>query len=102
MILAATLRAARRPTPFGAVYTLVEFDLTDELATRPMAPQHLFVVDNETVPDEAHHEGDGFPKPPFHKVVAIGFLHAVIDRTGDGIAFDLQELRCGVEAPLLL
>ena len=37
-----------------------------------MAPQHLLVVDIETVPDEAHHEGDGFPKPPFHKVVAIG------------------------------
>ncbi len=41
-----------------------------------MAPQHLLVVDIETVPDEAHHEGDGFPKPPFHTVVAIGFLHA--------------------------
>ncbi len=37
-----------------------------------MAPQHLLVVDIETVPDEAHHEGDGFPKPPFHTVVAIG------------------------------
>ncbi len=63
-----------------------------------MAPQHLLVVDIETVPDEAHHEGDGFPKPPFHTVVAIGFLHAVIDRTGDGVAYDLQELRCGGEA----
>ena len=63
-----------------------------------MTPQHLLVVDIETVPDEAHHEGDGFPKPPFHKVVAIGFLHAWIDRTGDGVAYDLQELRCGGEA----
>ena len=63
-----------------------------------MTPQHLLVVDIETVPDEAHHEGDGFPKPPFHKVVAIGFLHAVIDRTGDGVAYDLQELRCGGDA----
>ena len=58
-----------------------------------MAPQHLLVVDIETVPDEAHHEGDGFPKPPFHTVVAIGFLHAVIDRTGDGVAYDLRPIR---------
>jgi len=39
-----------------------------------MTPQHLLVVDIETVPDEAHHEGDGFPKPPFHQVVAIGLV----------------------------
>ena len=49
----------------------------------PMTPQHLLIVDIETVPDAAHHEGDSFPKPPFHTVVAIGFLHAVIDRTGN-------------------
>ena len=38
-----------------------------------MDPQHLLVFDIETVPDRDHHEGTGFPKPPFHKVVAIGF-----------------------------
>ena len=37
-----------------------------------MASQHLLVVDIETVPDEAHHEEDSFPKPPSHKVIAIG------------------------------
>ncbi len=47
-----------------------------------MAPQHLLVFDIETVPDRDHHDGNGFPKPPFHRVVAIGFLHAEIERQG--------------------
>ncbi len=34
----------------------------------------LMVVDIETIPDRAHHEGDDFPILPFHQVVAIGFL----------------------------
>jgi predicted PolB exonuclease-like 3'-5' exonuclease len=60
--------------------------------------QNLLVVDIETVPDRKHHEGDGFPKPPFHQVVAIGFLSAQISRDGDAERFTLRELRCGGES----
>lgn len=63
-----------------------------------MAPQHLLVFDIETVPDRDHHEGTGFPKPPFHKVVAIGFLHAEIERQGAHETYHLKEMRCGGDA----
>jgi predicted PolB exonuclease-like 3'-5' exonuclease len=57
----------------------------------------LMVVDIETIPDAAHHEGDSFPKTPFNQVVAIGFLEAEIERVGDTETYTLRELRCGGE-----
>ena len=60
-----------------------------------VSPQHLLVFDIETVPDRKYHEGDGFPKPPFHRVVAIGFLHAEIERQGTHEVYHLKEMRCG-------
>ncbi len=57
----------------------------------------LMVVDIETIPDSAHHEGDDFPILPFHQVVAIGFLEANIERSGEGETYALQQLRCGGE-----
>ncbi len=58
----------------------------------------LMVVDIETIPDRAHHEGDDFPILPFHQVVVIGFLEANIERSGEGETYTLQQLRCGGES----
>ena len=63
-----------------------------------MKLQHLLVVDIETVPDREHHDGDDFPKPPFHKVIAIGFLVAQIERQSSFETYTLTEFRCGGEA----
>ena len=43
-----------------------------------MPLDNLFVFDVETIPDKDHHDGDKFPIPPFHKVVAVAFLEAVM------------------------
>ena len=63
-----------------------------------MLLSNLMVVDIETIPDAVHHEGDGFPKLPFHQVVAVAFLQAAIKRDGDAETYELQEIRCGDEA----
>ncbi len=90
-----------------------------------MSHQTLFVFDIETIPDDSavrnltgfdgrdieerraeldryHLEvTDGrnaFPRQPFHKVVAISFLTAEIDRDGPREAYVLKELRSGGEA----
>ena len=90
-----------------------------------MQHQNLFVFDIETVPDvdavpnltgfddadvaarrqelERYHleitDGKNpFPRQPFHKVVAISFLEAEIERDGDTEAYLLRELRSGGEA----
>jgi predicted PolB exonuclease-like 3'-5' exonuclease len=87
-----------------------------------MQHQTLFVFDIETIPDtscaynltgtderdevklreelEAYHlkitDGkNAFLRQPFHKVVAISFLEAEIDRSGGGERFILKELRSG-------
>ena len=57
----------------------------------------LLVVDIETVPDRAHHEGDTFPKLPFHQVVAISFVEAGFERDEHGESFVLREVRSGGE-----
>jgi len=89
-----------------------------------MLHQNLFVFDIETVPDtdavpnltgelspdvetrrqaltDYHLEITGgknaFPRQPFHKVVAISFLAAEIDRQGGIETYHLQELRSGGE-----
>ena len=62
-----------------------------------MDPRSLFVFDIETVPDREHHSGEGFPKPLFHKVVAIAFLEAEIERDGGHELYHLREVRCGGE-----
>ena len=89
-----------------------------------MSHQTLFVFDIETVPDDAavrnltgfdgrdveerraelerYHldvtEGrNAFPRQPFHKVVAISFLTAEIDRDGPRESYVLRELRSGGE-----
>ena len=93
--------------------------------TQAMQHQNLFVFDIETVPDtdavpnltgfddpdvaqrreelERYHlEKTGgknpFPRQPFHKVVAISFLEAEIERDGGQEAYLLRELRSGGEA----
>jgi predicted PolB exonuclease-like 3'-5' exonuclease len=90
-----------------------------------MQHQSLFVFDIETVPDtdavpnltgfdspgveerreelERYHlEKTGgknaFPRQPFHRVVAISFLEAEIERNADQEAYLLRELRSGGEA----
>jgi len=90
-----------------------------------MQHQNLFVFDIETVPDteavpnltgfedpdverrreelERYHFDktggrNAFPRQPFHRVVAISFLEAEIDRQGKEEAYLLRELRSGGEA----
>ena len=90
-----------------------------------MQHQNLFVFDIETIPDtdavpnltgfddpdiaarrielERYHleitDGrNAFPRQPFHKVVAISFLEADLERDGPGEAYLLRELRTGGEA----
>ena len=87
-----------------------------------MQHQTLFVFDIETIPDtsaarnligsESHDEQElrdelenyhleitggknSFLRQPFHKIVAISFLEAEIDRTGGGEQYILKELRTG-------
>ena len=87
-----------------------------------MQHQSLFIFDIETIPDtsavanltgsdtrdvaklreelEAYHleitDGrNGFPRQPFHKVVAISFLEAEIHRDGRKESFEIKELRSG-------
>jgi len=55
----------------------------------------LLVFDIETVPDRRFHEGDSFPKLPFHRVVAIAFLKATVAYDGDSEVLELIELRAG-------
>ncbi len=89
-----------------------------------MQHQNLFVFDIETIPDtdavpnltgfddpdiEARREEleryhleitggkNPFPRQPFHKVVAISFLEAEIERSGGGESYHLRELRSGGE-----
>lgn len=66
-----------------------------------MLLSNLMVVDIETVPDAGHHEGDGFPKLPFHQVVAVAFLQACIKREGDTETYELREIRCDGD-PLII
>ncbi len=90
-----------------------------------MLHQNLFVFDIETVPDtdaapnltgiesadvikrraaiEQYHlditDGkNAFPRQPFHKVVAISFLEAEIERDGQMEGYLLKDLRSGGEA----
>ena len=79
-----------------------------------MQHQNLFVFDIETVPDtdavpnltgfnspgvlEKTGGKNPFPRQPFHKVVAISFLEAEIERDGNAEAYHLRELRSGGEA----
>lgn len=90
-----------------------------------MQHRTLFVFDIETLPDtdavpnltgflepdiaarraelERYHlevtEGrNAFPRQPFHRVVAISFLEAEIERDGTGEAYVLRELRSGGKA----
>lgn len=90
-----------------------------------MQHQTLFVFDIETVPDtdalpnltgfedsdvaarraelERYHleitgGKNAFPRQPFHKVVAISFLEAEIERDGATETYHLRELRSGGEA----
>jgi len=90
-----------------------------------MQHQNLFVFDIETVPDtdavpnltgfddpdaaarreelDRYHlditDGrNSFPRQPFHKVVAISFLEAQIERDGSTESYYLKELRSGGEA----
>jgi len=89
-----------------------------------MQHRTLFVFDIETVPDtdavpaltgfadpdiaarraeleryhlEATHGNNPFPRQPFHRVVAIAFLEAEIDRDGPKETYLLHELRAGGE-----
>ena len=62
-----------------------------------MSHTNLLVVDIETVPDRVHHEGDAFPKLPFHQVVAIAFVEAAIERDEQVESFRLREVRSGGE-----
>jgi len=90
-----------------------------------MQHQSLFVFDIETIPDtdavpnltgfdnpdiaarreeldryhlEITSGKNSFPRQPFHKVIAISFLEAEIERNGDGETYLLRELRSGGEA----
>ena len=58
-----------------------------------MPQESLVVFDIETITDSDHHEGNGFPKPPFHIPVAIAFHHADIGIEGTQEVYWLKELR---------
>ena len=62
---------------------------------------NLMVVDIETVPDAEHHEGDGLPKLPFHQAVVAVFLQPGIKREGDTKTYELREIRCDGESPII-
>jgi predicted PolB exonuclease-like 3'-5' exonuclease len=55
----------------------------------------LVVFDIETIPDEAHHQGDEFAKLPFHQLVAISYLEARLVPTPDGPSYAINILRSG-------
>ena len=53
-----------------------------------MSPRNpVLVFDIETIPDAAHHQGDDFPKPLFHQVVAISYLKAELAEGPNGPYF---------------
>ena len=66
-----------------------------------MLLSNLMVVDIETVPDAAHHEGDSFPKLPFHQAVAAVFLQPGIKRECDTKSYELREIRCDGDSPII-
>jgi predicted PolB exonuclease-like 3'-5' exonuclease len=59
----------------------------------------IVVFDVETIPDADHHEGDSFPKPLFHQVVALSYLKADVVSDADGNpSFRIDLLKSGGEA----
>lgn len=69
-----------------ALPNLTGFDDPDAAARRAeMERYHLAVTDGR----------NAFPRQPFHRVVAISFLRAEIERGADGETYYLQELRSG-------
>lgn len=72
-----------------AVPNLTGFDNPDVVARREELDEyHLKVTDGR----------NAFPRQPFHKVVAISFLEAEIEREGSNEVYFLKELRTGGEA----
>jgi len=71
------------------VSNLTGFTDTDEAARRQeLERYHLEITDGR----------NPFPRQPFHRVVAISFLEAEIERDGGREAYHLRELRSGGEA----
>jgi predicted PolB exonuclease-like 3'-5' exonuclease len=69
-----------------AVVNLTGFEDRDVAARRAeMERYHLAITDGR----------NAFPRQPFHRVVAISFLRAEIERSGGGETYYLQELRSG-------
>jgi predicted PolB exonuclease-like 3'-5' exonuclease len=64
-----------------------------------MTHERLLVVDIETVPDRelipADWAEDKFPKPIWHKVVAVAVASARIERTPGGERYVLEDCRAG-------
>jgi len=72
-----------------AVPNLTGFDDPDPVARREELDRyHLEITDGR----------NAFPRQPFHKVVAISFLEAEIERHGSHEGYFLKELRSGGEA----
>ncbi|MEK9672248.1 MAG: 3'-5' exonuclease [Rhodospirillaceae bacterium] len=72
-----------------AVKNLTGFDGRGTQALREeLTRYHLEITDGR----------NDFHRQPFHRVVAISFLEAEIDRTGGGETYILKELRSGGEA----
>ncbi len=70
----------------SAVANLTGSDSRDELVLRQQLEQyHLDITDGK----------NAFLRQPFHKVVAISFLEAEIDRSSGGEKYILKELRSG-------
>lgn len=69
-----------------AVVNLTGFEDRDVTARRAeLERYHLAITDGK----------NAFPRQPFHRVVAISFLRAEIERGGAGETYYLQELRSG-------
>jgi predicted PolB exonuclease-like 3'-5' exonuclease len=69
-----------------AAYNLIGTDEQDEQKLREeLEAYHLKITDGK----------NAFLRQPFHKIIAISFLEAEIDRHGQGERFILKELRSG-------
>jgi predicted PolB exonuclease-like 3'-5' exonuclease len=67
------------------------------LHSRSFTPAHgrpLLVLDLETVPDSRFHDGEAFPKPLHHQVIAIACLAASFTADDDGEFLQIDGLGC--------
>lgn len=60
----------------------------------PAFDRPLLVIDIETVPDRAFHQGEDFPKPIHHQVVEVGYLLANWVQSGATGEYQVEAVGC--------